>query len=284
MTIGTQWPDTPFMNQLSAPLLRRAAFFDDAMMFIHPEILPWEQLCELDLLGFSVSVGFNEYADILQKAQRMRKLRIAVDRELESDEPIVLDNLEFLHIIEHGASPDVPQYRSLMCGKLIELRMEYIDDSADNDYAEYTLADILGEVNQLRSLYLQNVPLSEDGLKRTLDYCPHLTSLAIINNESSGFNLPLTDQALLQLTISPNCTPLPELEHVSFVSRACSDFRIEKFIASRWDIPNNRTRLRSFVFSSIGMGQGVTLRPLLGEYIREGLFVELIEENHSSHE
>lgn len=277
MTVEIQWPNTPFMNRLSAPLLRRAAFLDDAMIFTHPEILPWDQLCELDLLGLSVSISFNAYAKILRGAGSLRKLRLSLDRSLESDEPIILDNLEILHIIELGDSPSVPQYHFLMCERLVELSVEYTDGRAFDDDAEHTLTDILGTINHLQRLSLQNVPLSEEGLMRTLSHCPRLTYLAIGNNESSDFSLPLNNRTLCRLLISRNHALLPDLEHVFFTSKVCSDLCIEKFVASRWNAPNTTTRLRSFVYSSLGMVPTETLLYQLERFIQGGLAVKVLE-------
>ncbi|KAF9456588.1 hypothetical protein BDZ94DRAFT_1315013 [Collybia nuda] len=272
-----QWSNTPFMNRLSAPMLRQAAFLDDAMMFIYPETLPWAQLAELDLLGLSVSVSLNEYAKILRHTDCMRKLRISVDRSLESEDPIVLDNLEILHIVEHGRPPCVPQYHTLMCGRLIELSVEYASNRMVIDSAEHTLRDILTSIHRLRRLYLQNVPLTEDGLIQTLNQCPYLTYLAVTNNESSDFNLPLTNQSLFQLTISQNCTLLPQLEEVFFESKACSDLHIERFVASRWDISNTTAGLRRLVYLSFGMVTEGRLQSQLRRYINCGLQVEIFE-------
>lgn len=283
MAAETQWPNTPLMNRLSAPLLRRVTFLDDAMMFIHTGALPWDQLYELNLLGLSVSVSFDEYAEILKNAGQMRKLSIAFDRSLESDEPIVLDNLEILHIIEHGIPPSVPQFHALMCEKLVQLSVEYVGDRAFNDDAEDTLGDMLAVINRLQRLSLHNAPLDEGGLMRTLGHCPFLTHLAISNNESSGFSLPLTNRALLQLTISRNRTPLPNLAHVSFASKACSDYHIERFVASRWDALNTMTRLRSLTYSSFGTVPERILKYRLRRYIEHGLAVKHIESGPRSH-
>lgn len=204
-------------------------------------------------------------------------MRISLDRGLESNEPIFLDNLEILHIIEIGDSPSVPQYHFLMCERLVELSVEYTNDRAFDDNAEHTLTDILGTVNHLQRLSLQNVPLSEEGLMRTLSHCPRLTYLAISNNESSDFSLPLNNRTLRQLMISRNHALLPDLEYVFFTSKVCSDLCIEKFVASRWNSLNNTTGLRSFVYSSLGVVPTETLLYQLGMYIQGGLAVTVLE-------